>query len=252
MGNRIIRVNHITKEIILGKSKNKIKLIDDISFEINKGEFLSIVGPSGSGKSTLLNIISGLSSPTTGTVSLENQDIYQLSPTKLARLRRERIGFIFQQYNLLSALPVFENMTLQLRLSHRKIDKDQIDQLLERINFEPKSTSRIDSLSGGEKQKVAIARVLATDCDIIFADEPTGALDSVSREKVFSMLRELTQVGKTVIMVTHDIEMASRTDRAVIIRDGKIQNSLLDPTETLILHEMGGDISYDVTSMASL
>ncbi|MCJ1994597.1 ABC transporter ATP-binding protein [Lactococcus piscium] len=242
MKNRIISVNHISKEIVLGNSKNKIKLIDDISFEINKGEFLSIVGPSGSGKSTLLNIISGLSTPTTGTVSLESQDIYKLSSTKLAKLRRERIGFIFQQYNLLSALPVFENMTLQLRLSHKKIDKDQIDQLLERINFEPKSTSRIDSLSGGEKQKVAIARVLATDCDIIFADEPTGALDSVSRERVFSMLRELTQVGKTVIMVTHDIEMASRTDRAVIIRDGKIQNSLSNPTETLILHEMGGEI----------
>lgn len=242
MENRIISVNHITKEIVLGKSKNKIKLIDDISFEINKGEFLSIVGPSGSGKSTLLNIISGLSTPTTGTVSLESQDIYKLSPTKLARLRREKIGFIFQQYNLLSALPVFENITLQIRLSHKKIDKDQIDQLLERINFEPKSAARINSLSGGEKQKVAIARVLATNCEIIFADEPTGALDSVSREKVFSMLRELTQVGKTVIMVTHDIEMASRTDRAVIIRDGKIQNSLSNPTETLILHEMGGEI----------
>ncbi|MCJ1977533.1 ABC transporter ATP-binding protein [Lactococcus paracarnosus] len=242
MGNRIISVSHITKEIVLGNSKNKIKLIDDISFEINKGEFLSIVGPSGSGKSTLLNIISGLSIPTTGTVNLESQDIYKLSPTKLARLRREKIGFIFQQYNLLSALPVFENMTLQLRLSHQKIDKDQIEQLLKHINFEPKSTARIESLSGGEKQKVAIARVLATDCDIIFADEPTGALDSVSREKVFSMLRELTQLGKTVIMVTHDIEMASRTDRAVIIRDGKIQNSLSNPTETLILHEMGGDM----------
>ena len=242
MENRIISVNHITKEIVLGKSKNKIKLIDDISFEINKGEFLSIVGPSGSGKSTLLNIISGLSTPTTGTVSLESQDIYKLSPTKLARLRREKIGFIFQQYNLLSALPVFENITLQIRLSHKKIDKDKIAQLLERINFEPKSAARIDSLSGGEKQKVAIARVLATDCEIIFADEPTGALDSVSREKVFSMLRELTQLGKTVIMVTHDIEMASRTDRAVIIRDGKIQNSLSNPTETLILHEMGGEI----------
>ena len=242
MENRIISVSHITKEIVLGKSKNKIKLIDDISFEINKGEFLSIVGPSGSGKSTLLNIISGLSTPTTGTVSLESQDIYKLSPTKLARLRREKIGFIFQQYNLLSALPVFENITLQLRLSHKKIDKDKIAQLLERINFEPKSAARIDSLSGGEKQKVAIARVLATDCEINFADEPTGALDSVSREKVFSMLRELTQLGKTVIMVTHDIEMASRTDRAVIIRDGKIQNSLSNPTETLILHEMGGEI----------
>ena len=242
MENRIISVSHITKEIVLGKSKNKIKLIDDISFEINKGEFLSIVGPSGSGKSTLLNIISGLSTPTTGTVSLESQDIYKLSPTKLARLRREKIGFIFQQYNLLSALPVFENITLQIRLSHKKIDKDQIDQLLERINFEPKSAARINSLSGGEKQKVAIARVLATNCEIIFADEPTGALDSVSREKVFSMLRELTQLGKTVIMVTHDIEMASRTDRAVIIRDGKIQNSLSNPTETLILHEMGGEI----------
>lgn len=239
MNSIIISVKNITKEIVLGKSNNKIRIINDISFEINKGEFLSIVGPSGSGKSTLLNIISGLSAPTTGTVFLESQDIYKLGSTKLAKLRRERIGFIFQQYNLISALPVFENISLQLRLSHKKISKSQIDKLLNSINFEPKVTASIDSLSGGEKQKVAIARVLATDSEIIFADEPTGALDSISREKVFNILKEITKQGKTVVMVTHDIEMASRTDRAIIIRDGKIQNILSKPTETLILHEMG-------------
>ena len=242
MNSIIISVKNITKEIVLGKSNNKIRIINDISFEINKGEFLSIVGPSGSGKSTLLNIISGLSAPTTGTVFLESQDIYKLGSTKLARLRRERIGFIFQQYNLISALPVFENISLQLRLSHQKISKAQIDKLLKSINFEPKVTASIDSLSGGEKQKVAIARVLATDSEIIFADEPTGALDSISREKVFNILKEITKQGKTVVMVTHDIEMASRTDRAIIIRDGKIQNILSKPTETLILHEMGGNL----------
>ncbi|MBZ5960775.1 ABC transporter ATP-binding protein [Leuconostoc gelidum subsp. gasicomitatum] len=242
MNSIIISVKNITKEIVLGKSNNKIRIINDISFEINKGEFLSIVGPSGSGKSTLLNIISGLSAPTTGTVFLESQDIYKLGSTKLAKLRRERIGFIFQQYNLISALPVFENISLQLRLSHQKISKSQIDKLLNSINFEPKVTASIDSLSGGEKQKVAIARVLATDSEIIFADEPTGALDSISREKVFNILKEITKQGKTVVMVTHDIEMASRTDRAIIIRDGKIQNILSQPTETLILHEMGGNL----------
>ncbi|KAA8329346.1 ABC transporter ATP-binding protein [Leuconostoc carnosum] len=242
MNNIIISIKNITKEIVLGKSNNKIRIINDISFEINKGEFLSIVGPSGSGKSTLLNIISGLSAPTTGTVFLESQDIYKLGSTKLAKLRRERIGFIFQQYNLISALPVFENISLQLRLSHKKISKSQIDKLLNSINFEPKVTASIDSLSGGEKQKVAIARVLATDSEIIFADEPTGALDSISREKVFNILKEITKQGKTVVMVTHDIEMASRTDRAIIIRDGKIQNILSQPTETLILHEMGGNL----------
>ena len=242
MNSIIISVKNITKEIVLGKSNNKIRIINDISFEINKGEFLSIVGPSGSGKSTLLNIISGLSAPTTGTVFLESQNIYKLGSTKLARLRRERIGFIFQQYNLFSSLPVFENISLQLRLSHQKISKAQIDKLLKSINFEPKATASIDSLSGGEKQKVAIARVLATDSEIIFADEPTGALDSISREKVFNILKEITKQGKTVIMVTHDIEMASRTDRAIIIRDGKIQNILSKPTETLILHEMGGNL----------
>ncbi|PVE35512.1 ABC transporter ATP-binding protein [Enterococcus faecalis] len=242
MENIVISVNNIVKEISLGKSSKKIRILDDISFDIKKGEFLSIVGPSGSGKSTLLNAISGLSTPTSGKVFIENQNIYKLNSMNLAKLRREKIGFIFQQYNLVTALPIFENITLQLKLSHKKINKDKINKLLVSINFEPKSTSCVDSLSGGEKQKVAIARVLATDCEIIFADEPTGALDSVSREKVFNILREITKQGKTVIMVTHDIEMASRTDKAVILCDGKIQNIVSEPTETLIFQEMGGNL----------
>ncbi|GAB2025536.1 ABC transporter ATP-binding protein [Lactovum odontotermitis] len=242
MNSTIISVKNVTKEIILGKSNNKIRIINDISLEVNKGEFLSIVGPSGSGKSTLINIISGLSTPTSGEVFLEAQNIYKLNSSKLARLRRERIGFIFQQYNLISALPVFENISLQLKLSHQKVDKKQIDELLNRMNFEPKSTASIDSLSGGEKQKVAIARVLATDCEIVFADEPTGALDSVSSEKVFEILREMTHQGKTVVMVTHNVEMAARCDRAVVIRDGKIQNILPNPTEASLLHEITGGL----------
>ncbi|WP_423255719.1 ABC transporter ATP-binding protein [Melissococcus plutonius] len=242
MNSIIINIKNVTKEIALFKSNNLIRIIDDISLEVNKGEFLSIVGPSRSGKSTLLNIISGLSTPTSGEVFLEAQNIYKLNSTKLARLRRERIGFIFQQYNLISALPVFENISLQLKLSHQKVDKIQIDKLLNSINFEPKSSASIDSLSGGEKQKVAIARVLATNCEIIFADEPTGALDLVSSEKVFEILREITNQGKTVIMVTHNIEIASRTDRAVVIRDGKIQNILSNPTEASLLHEIARNL----------
>ncbi|MGT2785524.1 ABC transporter ATP-binding protein [Streptococcus merionis] len=242
MADKIISIKNIVKDIVLGKSNKTIRIIDDISLDINKGEFLSIVGPSGSGKSTLLNLISGLSTPTSGEVYLAGQNLYELNSTKLARLRRDKIGFIFQQYNLISALPVFENIVLQLRLSHQKIDRSQIDKLLENINFEPKSSVNIDSLSGGEKQKVAIARVLATDCEIIFADEPTGALDSISSEKVFNILREITDKGKTVIMVTHNIEMASKTDRAVVIRDGKIQNILSNPTERLLLHEIAGNL----------
>lgn len=242
MDNNIISVENITKTISLGTSNNTVQLLDNISFEITNGEFLSIVGPSGSGKSTLLNVISGLSTPTTGTVVFENQNIYKLRSTNLAKLRREKIGFIFQQYNLISALPVLENISLQLKLSHQKVNKDKIENLLRNLNFQPKLTSSIDSLSGGEKQKVAIARVLATDCKIIFADEPTGALDSVSREKVFNILKDITTQGKTVVMVTHDVEMASKTDRSIVIRDGRIQNILSNPTEISILHEMGGQL----------
>lgn len=241
MKKMILSIKHITKEIVLGESSNRLKIIDDISFEVNKGEFLSIVGPSGSGKSTLLNMISGLSTPSTGTVFLDGEDIYNLNPGKLAKLRRERIGFIFQQYNLISALPVFENISLQLRLSRKKMSKEDMTKLLTSINFEPKLTAKIDSLSGGEKQKVAIARVLATDCNIIFADEPTGALDSMSREKVFDILRDITRQGKTVVMVTHDIEMAGRTDRSIVLRDGRIKRIISHPTEAAIFHEMGGE-----------
>ena len=211
--------------------KNKdISVLRDISFEANYGEFVSILGVSGSGKSTLLNCISSLSAPTEGVVKVNNCNPYQLKNSRLSKFRREDISFIFQSYNLLPALPVLENVALPLRLSHKKVCRDDIQTLLDKMNFRADLMSSVSSLSGGEKQKVAIARAILSKTRIIFADEPTGALDSTSRKIIFEMLADLAQEGRCVIMVTHDIELASQTDRALILKDGKIYQELFNPT----------------------
>ena len=205
-------------------------ILRDISFEANYGEFISILGVSGSGKSTLLNCISSLSAPTEGVVKVNNCNPYQLKNSRLSKFRREDISFIFQSYNLLPALPVLENVALPLRLSHKKVCRDDIQTLLDKMNFRADLMSPVSSLSGGEKQKVAIARAILSKTRIIFADEPTGALDSTSRKIIFEMLADLAQEGRCVIMVTHDIELASQTDRALILKDGKIYQELFNPT----------------------
>lgn len=224
-----VEVKHLSKKFQIDKNKD-ISVLRDISFEANYGEFVSILGVSGSGKSTLLNCISSLSAPTEGVVKVNNCNPYQLKNSRLSKFRREDISFIFQSYNLLPALPVLENVALPLRLSHKKVCRDDIQTLLDKMNFRADLMSSVSSLSGGEKQKVAIARAILSKTRIIFADEPTGALDSTSRKIIFEMLADLAQEGRCVIMVTHDIELASQTDRALILQDGKIYQELFNPT----------------------
>ena len=224
-----VGVKHLSKKFHIDKNK-EITVLRDISFSTGYGEFVSILGVSGSGKSTLLNCISSLSGPTEGVVTVNGCNPYQLKNNRLSQFRREDISFIFQSYNLLPALPALENVALPLRLSHKKISKNDIQALLDKMNFKAELMSPVSSLSGGEKQKLAIARAILSNTRIIFADEPTGALDSTSRKIIFEMLADLAQEGRCVIMVTHDIELASQTDRALILKDGKIYQELFTPT----------------------
>ena len=224
-----VGVKHLSKKFHIDKNK-EITVLRDISFSAGYGEFVSILGVSGSGKSTLLNCISSLSGPTEGVVTVNGCNPYQLKNNRLSQFRREDISFIFQSYNLLPALPALENVALPLRLSHKKISKNDIQALLDKMNFKAELMSPVSSLSGGEKQKLAIARAILSNTRIIFADEPTGALDSTSRKIIFEMLADLAQEGRCVIMVTHDIELASQTDRALILKDGKIYQELFNPT----------------------
>ena len=224
-----VGVKNLSKKFHIDKNK-EITVLRDISFSAGYGEFVSILGVSGSGKSTLLNCISSLSGPTEGVVTVNGCNPYQLKNNRLSQFRREDISFIFQSYNLLPALPALENVALPLRLSHKKISKNDIQGLLDNMNFKAELMSPVSSLSGGEKQKLAIARAILSNTRIIFADEPTGALDSTSRKIIFKMLADLAHEGRCVIMVTHDIELASQTDRALILKDGKIYQELFTPT----------------------
>lgn len=227
---KVIVIKNVSQQIELKGNSDKLHILRDISFEAEKGEFISIIGASGSGKTSLLHGISGLSKPTTGNVEVLGVNPYQLSAAKLAEFRRTKVGFIFQSYNLLPALPIFENIVLPLRLSGKAIDKDAVVSLLEKLQFTGELNSSIDVLSGGEQQKIAIARVLVTNCDVVFADEPTGALDSKSEKVVFDLLRYLADQGVCVVMVTHDIELASKTDRVMIMNDGQLTKSLTKPS----------------------
>ncbi len=182
------------------------------------------------GKSTLLKCLASLSEPTSGQVSINGVNPYGLHDTKLAKLRRQDISVIFQSYNLVPALPVLENIALPLRLSHKKVDKEAIRKLMRQLRFEASLDAFVSTLSGDKQQKVAIARTILSDSKVIFADEPTGALDSLSRQVIFDLLRQLANQGKCILMVTHDIELASQTDRSLILKDGVIHQELLKPT----------------------
>lgn len=239
---KVLEIRELSKEFFLGKS-NTLQVLKDISFTASKGEFISILGISGSGKSTLLKCVSSLLKPTKGQVLVKGIDPYKIGNVKLSNLRRNDISFIFQSYNLVPSLPVVENILLPLRLSHKKMDIEFIEKLLRRMNFNAGLTDFVGTLSGGEQQKVAIARAIVTDSEIIFADEPTGALDSRSREVIFELLRELVEKGKCVIMVTHDIELASKTDRALILQDGQIFKELIHPNGEELYKVLGNHAS---------
>lgn len=219
----------LTKDFLLEKNK-KVSVLKGVTLSADYGEFISILGISGSGKSTLLNCLASLSEPSSGEVVINGVNPYRLKDCKLAKFRCEDIAIIFQNYNLVPALPALENVTLPLRLSGKTADRNQVKTLLDNLNFKADLSSLVSTLSGGEQQKIAISRAILSDSKVIFADEPTGALDSISRNLIFESLRKMADEGKCVLMVTHDIELASKTDKAFILKDGYISQEITNPS----------------------
>lgn len=206
-----------------GDGNNRVKALDQVSVEVEKGEFIGVVGKSGSGKSTLLNMIGGLDHPTRGTIRIGNEDISEMNDEQLTKMRRSKIGFIFQNYNLMPVLNVYENIILPVQLDGKKADKEYIDFLLETLGLEEKKKSLPASLSGGQQQRTAIARALANKPEIVLADEPTGNLDAVTGGEVIGMLRHMNEVlGQTIIIVTHDRDIAKELKRIIKVVDGRV------------------------------
>ena len=217
----IISVEHLKK--YYGKVPNQTKAVNDISFSVQKGEFVSIIGSSGSGKSTLLNTIGGLDTPTSGNVYILGKDITSMSEEELTLFRRKNIGFIFQNYNLIPVLSVYENIVLPVELDGRKIDKDFLDDVLDILSLKEKIFNLPNTLSGGQQQRVAIARAIISKPAVILADEPTGNLDSKTSGDVIKLLRTVNQrFEQTLIMITHNLEIAQLSDRIINIIDGKV------------------------------
>ena len=206
-----------------GKDDCIVKAVDDISLEIECGKFTSIVGTSGSGKSTLLHCMAGLDKPTFGNVYLGENDIYTLSDDELSKIRRQEFGFIFQSFNLIPVLNVYDNIILPIQLDGKKEDKEYIMDIVKKVGLEDQLKKFPNELSGGQQQRVAIARALSNKPAIIFADEPTGNLDSKTTEEVMSLLRSTVKdLNQTLLMITHDENIAKQADRRITISDGKI------------------------------
>lgn len=220
-------MNHILELVDLvkyyGKDNNLVKAVDHTSLQIQRGKFTAIVGRSGSGKSTLLHLIGGLDKPDAGKVIIENKDIYSLKEDKLAQFRREKIGFVFQDFNLIPSLNVWENVILPLGLAGKKVNNEEIEEILKNVNLSERKTAMPNTLSGGQKQRVAIARALAANPAIILADEPTGNLDSQTELEVMTLLKHcVSKYGQTLVMITHDETIAQMADVVVLIEDGKV------------------------------
>lgn len=217
----ILKVENLTK--IYGKDTTKVVALDNVSFSVNKGEFIAIVGASGSGKSTLLHLIGGVDRPTSGKVFINGTNIYEMSDDKLAIFRRRQIGLIYQFYNLIPILNVEENIALPVELDGRKVDKTDMDEMLKRLGLEERKNHLPNELSGGQQQRTSIGRALITRPSIILADEPTGNLDSKASEEIVELLRKSNKdLKQTIIMITHNLEIAKCADRIIKIEDGKI------------------------------
>lgn len=217
----ILRVENLTK--IYGKGTTKVVALDDVSFKVDKGEFIAIVGASGSGKSTLLHLIGGVDRPTKGKVYIDGNDIYDLDDDKLAIFRRRQIGLIYQFYNLIPILNVEENITLPLELDHQKVDVLELKNLLKTLGMENRKNHLPNELSGGQQQRTSIGRALITNPAIILADEPTGNLDSKASDEIVDLLKKSNRdYNQTIIMITHNLEIAKCADRIIKLEDGKI------------------------------
>ncbi len=217
----ILKVENLTK--IYGKDSNKVVALDHVSFSVEKGEFVAIVGASGSGKSTLLHLIGGVDRPTSGKVFIDGKDIFDFDDDKLAIFRRRQVGLVYQFYNLIPILNVEENITLPLSLDNREVDKEKLDDLLKLLGLQNRRNHLPNELSGGQQQRTSIGRALITNPTIILADEPTGNLDSKSSDEIVALLKKSNkELKQTIIMITHNMEIAAIADRIIKIEDGKI------------------------------
>ena len=220
----ILKVEDLVK--YYGEGENQVRAVDHTSLQIERGKFTAIVGRSGSGKSTLLHLIGGLDRPDSGKVWIDGTDIYSRKDDKLAQFRRKKIGFIFQDFNLIPSLNVWENIVLPLGLDNRKVKPREVEDILKKIGLQDKKDAMPSALSGGQKQRTAIARALVTRPAIILADEPTGALDSKSTDELLSLFSEINRNGQTILMVTHSVKAASHSGRVLFIKDGEVFHQL--------------------------
>ena len=217
----ILRAENLTKKY--GKGENEVVAVDNVSFSVEKGEFLAIVGSSGSGKSTLLHLLGGVDRPTSGKVYVDGKDIYSLNDDNLAIFRRRQVGIIYQFYNLIPILNVEENITLPCDLDGNKVDEKRLNELLKSLGLENRRKHLPNELSGGQQQRVSIGRAMINNPAIILADEPTGNLDSKSSEEIVELLKMTNKKYKqTIIMITHNLEIANEADRVITIEDGRI------------------------------
>ena len=217
----ILKVENLTK--VYGKGETKVTALDNISFKVDKGEFVAIVGASGSGKSTLLHLIGGVDRPTSGTVYIDGKDIYKFNDDELAIFRRRQVGLIYQFYNLIPILNVEENITLPLDLDNREVNKRKLVELIRLLGLSDRRTHLPNELSGGQQQRTSIGRAMITSPAIILADEPTGNLDSKSSDEIVELLKKSNRDYKqTIIMITHNMDIAKEADRIIKIEDGKI------------------------------
>ncbi|KRG15899.1 ABC transporter ATP-binding protein [Lederbergia galactosidilytica] len=217
----ILKIEHLSK--MYGKGETAVKALDDVSFSIQKGEFVAIIGPSGSGKSTLLHLLGGVDRPSSGKVFVDNTDIYNLNETQLAIFRRRQIGLIYQFYNLIPVLTVEENITLPLLLDGHKVDRKQLDDIVKSLGLEQRLNHLPNQLSGGQQQRVSIGRALICNPALMLADEPTGNLDSKNSEEIIDLLKMFNKTyNQTLIVITHDERIALQADRVIAIEDGRI------------------------------
>jgi putative ABC transport system ATP-binding protein len=231
------RVVDLTK--VYGSGDAEVRALDGVSVDLVAGEFTAVMGPSGSGKSTLMHCCAALDTPTSGQVLLGDTEIGGLSDKELTHLRRERIGFVFQSFNLVPTLTARENIVLPLSIAGRKPDPEWYDAVIDTVNLRDRLDHRPNQLSGGQQQRVAVARALVSRPEIVFADEPTGNLDSRSGAEVLSLLRRsATEFGQTIVMVTHDPVAAGYTDRVVFLADGRVAGELREPTREGVLELM--------------
>ena len=224
----MIRIENVIKNYDMGE--NSVKALQGVSFTINQGEFVSIMGPSGSGKSTCMNMIGCLDRPSSGLVEINGKETAKMSEKELAELRNKTIGFVFQQYHLLPSMTDLENVMLPLRYQgiEKHLRKEMAIKALEKVGLQNRKSHRPHELSGGQKQRVAIARAMVTNPKIILADEPTGALDSETGKQVLDMFRQINATGTTIILVTHDPEIGASTNRCIKIFDGKIKSDSMN------------------------